>query len=141
MDALKKLRLMSDYAEMEQDGMPPMTICEPNGTVHNRMDPDQVAKTSGWKVFPAQMGGGKTIPLLKTMLTSACENDCNYCVFRRQRNYQRLAFSPDERHAYVINELNSTIQCYQHDPKMGELKGFQTISTLSLKLPRQDFSI
>ena len=43
-------------------------------------------------------------------------------------------FHPTGPWAYVINELNSTIQCYQHDPKTGELKGFQTISTLPATL-------
>lgn len=96
MDSMAKLRWMSDYSDVEQDGMPPMTVCEANGKAHTRMDPDLVDKTSHWQVFHAQMGGGKTIPLLKTMLTSVCENDCNYCVFRKQRDYQRLSFSPDE---------------------------------------------
>lgn len=42
------------------------------------------------------MSGGKTIPLLKTMLTTYCENNCNYCCFRKDRDYQRTSFSPDE---------------------------------------------
>ncbi len=49
-----------------------------------------------WEVFHAQMGGGKTIPLLKTMLTSVCVNDCNYCVFRDKRDFPRYSFTPDE---------------------------------------------
>jgi len=31
-------------------------------------------------VFHAAMPGGKTIPLLKTLLTSACERNCVYCA-------------------------------------------------------------
>jgi predicted DNA-binding helix-hairpin-helix protein len=42
------------------------------------------------------MPGGKTIPLLKTLLTSACERNCNYCPFRAGRNYRRTTFTPDE---------------------------------------------
>jgi predicted DNA-binding helix-hairpin-helix protein len=96
MDPLVKLRLMSDYAGMEEDGMPPMTVCAQSGVVRTRMDPEQISKSGPFQVFHAQMGGGKTIPLLKTMLTSVCENDCNYCVFRRQRDFQRVSFAPDE---------------------------------------------
>ena len=47
-------------------------------------------------VFHAAMPGGKTIPLLKTLLTSACERNCTYCPFRAGRNYRRATFSPDE---------------------------------------------
>ncbi len=96
MDSLSKLRLMSDYSDVEQDGMPPMTVCDAGHTIHNRADPDQPKHQHRWEVFHAQMGGGKTIPLLKTMLTSVCENDCNYCVFRKGRDFQRYSFSADE---------------------------------------------
>jgi predicted DNA-binding helix-hairpin-helix protein len=47
-------------------------------------------------VFHAAMPGGKTIPLLKTMLTSACERNCYYCPFRAGRNYKRVTFKPEE---------------------------------------------
>jgi predicted DNA-binding helix-hairpin-helix protein len=42
------------------------------------------------------MPGGKTIPLLKTMLTSACERDCHYCPFRAGRTMRRTTFQPEE---------------------------------------------
>ena len=36
-------------------------------------------------------------PVLKTMMTTACERNCNYCVFRAGRaKTQRVTFSPDE---------------------------------------------
>ncbi len=47
-------------------------------------------------IFHAAMPGGKTIPLLKTLLTSACERNCNYCPFRAGRNFRRTTFSPDD---------------------------------------------
>ncbi|MCA9937659.1 MAG: helix-hairpin-helix domain-containing protein [Anaerolineales bacterium] len=53
-----------------------------------------------WKeelgVFHAALPGGKTIPLLKTMLTTACERNCAYCPFRAGRNYRRTTFKPEE---------------------------------------------
>jgi predicted DNA-binding helix-hairpin-helix protein len=39
---------------------------------------------------------GRKIPVLKTMLTSACERNCYYCPFRAGRNYQRATFRPEE---------------------------------------------
>ena len=44
----------------------------------------------------AVMPGGKTIPLLKTLLTSACERDCYYCPFRAGRSYRRTTLQPAE---------------------------------------------
>ena len=39
--------------------------------------------------------GGK--PILKTMMTTACERNCHYCPFRAGRSKtQRVTFSPDE---------------------------------------------
>jgi 6-phosphogluconolactonase len=40
------------------------------------------------------------------------------------------AFSADGRHAYVINELLSTITAFSYEPRSGKLKEVQTISTL-----------
>ena len=47
-------------------------------------------------VFHAALPGGKTVPLLKTLLTSACERNCHYCPFRAGRNYKRVTFKPEE---------------------------------------------
>jgi predicted DNA-binding helix-hairpin-helix protein len=52
-------------------------------------------KYSGF-VHDAVMPNGKTIPLLKTLLTSACERDCHYCPFRAGRNFRRTTLKPDE---------------------------------------------
>ena len=41
-----------------------------------------------------------------------------------------MAFSPDGRWAYVINELASTIVVFRHDPQAGTLEMLQKISTL-----------
>src|SRR5437867_1464656 len=43
---------------------------------------------------------------------------------------RHMVFRPDGRFAYVINELNSTINVFAYDPKVGRLKELQTISTL-----------
>jgi 6-phosphogluconolactonase len=43
---------------------------------------------------------------------------------------RHFAFHPDGRHAYVINELTSTVTAMDYDPERGVLKPMQTISTL-----------
>jgi predicted DNA-binding helix-hairpin-helix protein len=44
----------------------------------------------------ACLPNGRRIPLLKTLVSSACENDCRYCAFRSGRDRQRATFTPDE---------------------------------------------
>ncbi len=53
-------------------------------------------------VTHACLPNGKTIPLLKTMQTSVCENDCNYCCFRAGRDTPRASLSPDELASAVV---------------------------------------
>lgn len=43
---------------------------------------------------------------------------------------RHFAFSPNGKFAYVINEMQCTITAFRHDPKTGELKETQTVSTL-----------
>jgi predicted DNA-binding helix-hairpin-helix protein len=45
---------------------------------------------------PAQLPNGRSILLLKTLLSSACERDCFYCPFRAGRDFRRATFKPDE---------------------------------------------
>ncbi|HIQ06590.1 MAG TPA: radical SAM protein [Anaerolineae bacterium] len=40
--------------------------------------------------------GGRRVPLLKILLTSACEKNCYYCPFRAGRDFRRQTLSPDE---------------------------------------------
>ena len=47
-------------------------------------------------IQPAHLPNGKQIKLLKTLLTSACERDCNYCPFRAGRDFRRATFKPQE---------------------------------------------
>lgn len=47
-------------------------------------------------VTQAALPNGKSINLLKTLLTSACEQDCYYCPFRAGRDFRRATLKPDE---------------------------------------------
>lgn len=43
---------------------------------------------------------------------------------------RHFAFHPDGRHAYVINELTSTVAAFDYDAKVGTLREIQTLSAL-----------
>ncbi len=43
---------------------------------------------------------------------------------------RHMAFSPDEKHAYILNELTNTVTVAAHDPETGGLTDLQTIPTL-----------
>jgi predicted DNA-binding helix-hairpin-helix protein len=47
-------------------------------------------------IYMTAAPGGKRIPLLKAMLTTACEMNCKYCAFNSNRNYRRVTFKPQE---------------------------------------------
>ena len=47
-------------------------------------------------VKTALMPNGRSIRLLKTLLSSYCENNCIYCPFRSQRDIPRASFTPDD---------------------------------------------
>ncbi|MEZ4519258.1 MAG: radical SAM protein [Chloroflexota bacterium] len=61
-----------------------------------RADRKAADKRAALGISHAALPNGRTIPLLKTMLTTACERNCNYCPFRAGRNYRRVTFTPDE---------------------------------------------
>jgi len=46
---------------------------------------------------------GRSIPLLKSLLTSCCENDCFYCPCRAGRDGRRTTFLPEEFAKLVIS--------------------------------------
>jgi predicted DNA-binding helix-hairpin-helix protein len=62
------------------------------------------SKTEEMPVYMAALPGGKRVPLLKSLLTSACERNCYYCPFRAGRDSQRVTFKPDEL-AKAVMEL------------------------------------
>lgn len=83
MDPVNRLKILSsqmDFEPAEDHGCPKIDRDkEYSGFVHN-----------------AVMPNGKSMPLLKTLLTSACERDCHYCPFRAGRKFRRATLKPDE---------------------------------------------
>lgn len=103
MDTIGKLKTMA--TEMYLEPAEEVSVTGNGGEQTNTVAPcGQVIKAptkqqrhkQALGISPATVSGGKTIPLLKTMLTSACERDCVYCPFRAGRNYRRVTFKPEE---------------------------------------------
>ena len=95
MDTDAKLQLLADNrlqpAEDRRIDLQPAKQPAPCGQL-----PSPSGRGGSLGIHPAVMPGGKTIALLKTMLTSACERDCYYCAFRAGRDMRRATFKPDE---------------------------------------------
>ena len=53
-------------------------------------------------IYEASARGGP-VPLLKTLLTSQCKNDCKYCALRAQRAFPRSAWKPDKLAKVVLH--------------------------------------
>ncbi len=61
------------------------------------------SKTAGLPIHMAALPGGRRVPLLKTLLTSACERNCYYCPFQAGRDFRRVTFKPDEMAQMVVD--------------------------------------
>ena len=84
MDALQRLTLLSSETTLEP--------AEEAG----RPQPAPPACSHDPLISHAVLPNGKTIALLKTLLTSACERNCSYCPFRAGRDFRRATLTPDE---------------------------------------------
>jgi predicted DNA-binding helix-hairpin-helix protein len=86
-DAQQKMQWLSPLAAMECDGEPGPAL-----TPRQQTKRDFLAES----VVRVQRPDGP-LTVLRTMQSSACERNCNYCPFRAGRNgIPRAAFTPDE---------------------------------------------
>jgi predicted DNA-binding helix-hairpin-helix protein len=83
-EKLKRLAPETCYEPAEEIG--------PMGAPAGRQVPSDLEGLVQYATLP----GGKRIPMLKTLLTSACERNCYYCPFRAGRDFPRITFQPDE---------------------------------------------
>lgn len=108
MNALQKLSLIAAEASVEAtDGQNLRSIPSPPscGLTHAQLRTRYGNYKRGTSVqidghtIPLHMAvvpGGRRIPLLKAMVSTACERDCNYCAMRAGSNIRRMSFSPEE---------------------------------------------
>jgi predicted DNA-binding helix-hairpin-helix protein len=84
-DAFQKLSLLDSALDFEPAGMEPVHEGAGNRVPKALPCISDVSTPTGKK------------PVLKAMMTTACERNCFYCPFRAGRNKtQRITFSPDE---------------------------------------------
>jgi predicted DNA-binding helix-hairpin-helix protein len=111
MDSYEKLAIVANESQFESDGDDPSPLSAfhasqgamLNSCGNSVSPPNKKTQTrtisTGKNRIPIHMAvlpGGKRIPLLKSMLTTACEMNCNYCTFRAGRNFRRVHFQPEE---------------------------------------------
>jgi len=96
MDTLTKLQVLSINMDFEAAE----DVQVNDRSEHCRQELQQLRER--FPVTQAHLPNGKTIPLLKTMQTSVCERDCNYCCFRSGRDTPRASLSPDELASAVV---------------------------------------
>lgn len=58
------------------------------------------------QIFWAKKSGGGQTPILKTLLTSACEKNCLYCPFRAGRDLRRATLQPAEM-AKIFSQMTA----------------------------------
>ncbi len=89
-ELISKLGLLSEYSYLEPD----------TESQSNRVSGCSRLRHSLNNFIPevshATLPNGKQIRVLKTLLSSACEKNCNYCAFRAGRDFQRESLTPDE---------------------------------------------
>ncbi len=104
MDGIEKLALIEQYMHFEpaeevgNASFTPPADC-PGLTAAPAPRPAAVSgacKPAELPITQVHLPNGKTMPLLKTLLTSACERNCYYCAFRAGRDFRRTTFTPDE---------------------------------------------
>lgn len=87
MDTLEKLRVLGRAARYE--------AAEDVNVVGERLASPRAPEELIDCIYYAATPRGR-VPILKTLLSSACERDCYYCPFRAGRDFRRATFSPDE---------------------------------------------
>jgi len=86
MDTSDKIELMGRFAQFDLCGN-----CTPRAPESQR----RRSPLGRW-IYPAVLPDGKTVRLLKLLLTNVCLNDCTYCVNRCSRAVPRSGFEPAE---------------------------------------------
>jgi len=85
-DAAQKLARMGNVTLFEPGGEP--------GSKEKRIPQQQSSLKDCVSLLQTPKG---PMPVLKTLLTTACERNCNYCPFRAGRSQaRRVTFRPEE---------------------------------------------
>ena len=92
-------------------------------------------------IYPAVGEGGKCVRLFKVLQSNICENNCLYCANRRDRNFYRNTFEPDElarlfMEYYLSNQVDG---CFLSSGIVGNPDKSQERMLTTLKILRQKY--
>jgi predicted DNA-binding helix-hairpin-helix protein len=114
MDGIEKLKEIKQYMDVEDPEttssslLPPLLAEDQElPSCHSAIPQDTKAKADSLPIFHATMQGGRKVPILKTVLTSACERNCYYCAFRSGRDMRRHTFKPEELASIYLSMYTS----------------------------------
>jgi len=80
-----KLRILGSTAKFDVCGLPTLFV---------RRQRDKKFQRFSF-IYPA-VGKGGCVQLFKVLQTNCCEGSCYYCANRKERDFTRISFSPDE---------------------------------------------
>ena len=106
MDGIAKLKLINEDMRLEVDDSPPPAPGQPFSLAGSPACPEHAPAAPSTEGLPIQMAAlpnGQRVPLLKSLLTSACERNCYYCPFRAGRDFRRATFKPEEMAQTVVD--------------------------------------
>ncbi|RME74515.1 MAG: radical SAM protein, partial [Chloroflexi bacterium] len=83
-DLHQKVELLTEAAALDAEGVPSPGC--------GARQADFLARSRAFVTHPQR---GK-IPVMRVMLTTACEQNCRYCPFRAGRDFRRVWLTPDE---------------------------------------------
>ncbi len=107
-ESLTVLKNLADLSQFEQED-PAAPGCPLPVSSSKTADTPPARSSTGSipEIFHAKKSGGGEIRLLKTVLSSACERNCNYCAFRAGRDFHRETLKPDGM-AKLFSQLNQS---------------------------------
>lgn len=112
MDRFEKLTALAEDMALETDDTLPkapasaptaLTLAGTPGCPVSVPVSSRPAQPEGLPIYQAAMPNGKGMPLLKSLITTACERNCYYCPFRAGRDTRRVTFKPDEMARLVMD--------------------------------------
>jgi 6-phosphogluconolactonase len=90
-----------------------------------------ITDLDGLHVFGVDLGADQVVAFNLDLVTGRlAPNTVPFARIASGSGPRHTAFHPDRRHAYVLDELASTITAFDYDPVRGALVWLQTISTL-----------
>lgn len=86
MEIIDKIKKLGESARYDVC----LTSCIDKGRKRDIEDP-----LHRW-IYPAALPSGGILPILKILMSNHCDNNCLYCVNRKDNDIERLSFTPEE---------------------------------------------